>query len=297
MATDQAFCATSIPTLLSALQEDNGERDELVIDIKLTEAAELCELVQVELALASNMSFKRLHLDQGCPDKLAFVIIQALQHNSVLKSFHFSDWAHTKSGDPMGLALAKALRHNSVLDSFHLEAMSANFRDPTGLALAEALRHNSVLKSFHLFAENTNFGDPTGLALAEALRHNSVLKSFRFYAAGNFFDDPTGLALAEVFDYNCTLLAFDASISVLHMKKAQEGLRRNRQLLSGWRALAAIARFVFGTGFKSLAQFHFRRAIFDFFLPAQWRPWPAADGQALRIGQEPCSVSEARASR
>ena len=103
MASDQAFCATSIPTLLSALQEDNGERDELLIDIKVTEAArelpsstaELCELVQVALALASNMSFKRLHLDKGCPDKLAFVIIQALQHNSVLKSFHLSAWGHT----------------------------------------------------------------------------------------------------------------------------------------------------------------------------------------------------------
>jgi len=46
-----------------------------------------------------------------------------------------------------------------------------------------------------------------------------------------------------------------------------------------------------GTGFKHLVQFHFRRAVFDFFLPAHCRRWPAADGQAHGSGQEPCSAA------
>jgi len=146
--------------------------------------------------------------------------------------------------------MAEAVKHHAALQSVEI-VTGARMDNETGLAMAEAVKHHAALQSVKLDVRTSKMDNETGLAMAEAIEHNVQLQSF------NFFDHK------------------EDSTEHRRMAALREAyVARNQELRKQRHAIAALSRGSASTGFHSLSERLFRRAVFTYYLPPLCKQMP-----------------------
>eukprot|EP00931_Biecheleriopsis_adriatica_P014987 TRINITY_DN11718_c0_g1_i1.p1 TRINITY_DN11718_c0_g1~~TRINITY_DN11718_c0_g1_i1.p1 ORF type:complete len:222 (+),score=12.55 TRINITY_DN11718_c0_g1_i1:46-666(+) len=122
--------------------------------------------------------------------------------------------------------------------------------------------------------------------MAEALRHNTTLQSFAMNAIETSLGDTTVVALKQMLKTNIALQHVVLWIPPRHTKGLSEDIveavARNKALHAQRHTLGRLARTTSDTGFRSLKEAGFRRAVFSFFTPALCKLTPFEFSGRLR---------------